>query len=148
MYFSKFDFKMFEMAYRVAEQSDFHPFHLGCVITYKGKVISTGYNQNKSHPTQKKYNKRYRHFKKGKRDATHSLHAELAALVNIPKCVQNNIDMSKCHVYIYRICSGKPLGFGNAFCCNACRHALIDAGVRHIYYTTDYGFSYTELEEE
>lgn len=146
MHFSKTDYKMFDLAHRMAEKSDFVPFHLGAVITYKGQVISRGWNKNKSHPMQCRYNDRYRKFKKGKSGPTHAIHAEMDALANIPKAVMNNIDPSKCHIYIYRICKGKPLGFGNAMCCNACRHALLDLGITKVYYTTDYGYGFIDLE--
>lgn len=146
MHFTKTDYKMFDLAHRAAEQSDFGPFKLGAVIAYKGQVISTGFNQRKSHPMQKKYNRKYRHFKKGKKGPTDSLHAEMDSILNIPRSVMYNIDITKCHIYIYRICKGKPLGYGDAFCCEACRHALMDLGIKHVYYTTDHGFSYTRLE--
>lgn len=142
---SKRDMNFFDMARRVAEQSTFEGFHLGCVITYKGRVLSSACNSNKTHPLQKYYNKRYRHFKKSKKPVKNSLHAEIASLIEIPKCVENNIDYSKCKVYIYRISPGKRLKIGMARPCAGCLAALRDKGVRTIYYTTDEGFCREEL---
>lgn len=142
--FTKKDYKFFDMARRVAEQSDFADFHLGAVLVYQGRVISTGCNSNKTHPLQKKYNK-YRHFKKSKKPIKNSLHSEIQALINVPKCVENNIDYTRCKIYIYRISPGKRYGMGIARPCAACRKALQDKGIKHIYYTGDDGnFIYEE----
>lgn len=141
---SKKDYRYFEMARKVAEQSDFKNFHLGSVLVYKGRVISTGYNTNRTHPKQKKYNK-YRHFSYSDRPVKDSLHSEMACLLNIPKCVENNIDFTQCKLYIYRISPGKRLKQGIARPCAACMQALRDKGVRTIFYTTDEGFCREEL---
>lgn len=141
---TKKDYKFFEMARKVAQESDFKNFHLGAVIVYKGRVIATGHNSNKTHPKQKKYNK-YRHFNESHKPVHNSKHAELDALVSIPKCVENNIDYTQCKIYIYRISPGKRLGQGLSSPCAGCRKALMDKGIRHLYYTTDDGFAHEEL---
>ena len=41
----------------------------------------------------------------------------MSCLVNIPKCVDLNLDYSKCKVYIYRISPGKRLQIGLARPC-------------------------------
>ena len=86
---------------------------------------------------QKKYNKKYRHFNRSSKMINDSIHAEMSCLVNIPKCVDLNLDYSKCKVYIYRISPGKRLQIGLARPCEACMNALRDKGIRKIYYTTD-----------
>lgn len=141
---SKKDYKYFEMARKVAEQSDFKNFHLGSVLVYKGRVVSTGYNTNRTHPKQKKYNK-YRHFNRSDKPVKDSLHSEMSCLLNIPKCVENNIDFTQCKLYIYRISPGKRLKTGISRPCPACMQALRDKGVRTILYTTDEGFCREEL---
>lgn len=143
--FSNQDMKMFDLARRCATESDYKSFHLGCVISYKGKIIATGHNSNKSNPIQKKYNRKYRTFRYNGKPIHDSLHAEMSALINIPKCIDINLDYSKVKVYIYRICHGKRLSMGKAAPCEACLAALRDKGVRHVYYTDDDGFVYKEL---
>ena len=48
-------------------------------------------------------------------------------------------------VYVYRICKGKPLGHGMARPCKACRNALRDMGINHLYYTGEDSFIYERL---
>ena len=143
--FTKFDYRMFEKAKEIAETSDFYPFKLGCVITYKHHIIGQGSNSNKTCPTQKYYNKRYRHFTRNGSPCVHSTHSEIAALMNIPYPVASQIDWKQVHVYIYRISKGKKSKFGLAAPCSACRNALIDKGVRHFYYTGDNSFIYERI---
>lgn len=142
---TKNDYKFFDMARRVAEQSDYKSCHVGCVIVYQGRVITSASNSNKTHPVQKKYNRKYRNFKKTDKPILDKLHSEINALVQIPKCIENNIDYSKCKVYVYRISVGKRLQIGLARPCPSCMEALRDKGVRKIYYTTDDGFAAEEL---
>ena len=74
MSFSKRDFAMFDSARRAAENSTFEGFHLGCVMAYKGRIISSGWNSKKTHPVQKKYNRKYRKFNKSQKPIVDSLH--------------------------------------------------------------------------
>lgn len=141
---SKSDYRYFDMARRVAQHSEFNTFHLGCVMVYKGSVITTGANSHKTHPKQHKYNK-YRKFRPGSKPIKDSLHAEIAALTQIPYVIDQTIDYSKVKVYIYRICPGKKLGFGNSRSCPACMAALRAKGIQHLYYTTDSGYAYERI---
>lgn len=136
---------MFDMARRVAEESDFDSFHLGCVITYKKHVIASAANSHKSHPLQKKMNKKYRKFNKSKKAVVHSGHAEILALANIPYTIKQTIDWRQVHVYVYRISRGKPLKIGLARSCPACMGAIKELGIQHLYYTTDDGYCYERL---
>lgn len=145
--FTNFDYRMFEKAKELAETSDFYPFKLGCVITYKHHIIGQGVNANKTNPKQKYYNKRYRKFSRGNgMPCIHSIHAEIAALNSIPYPVAEQIDWKQVRVYIYRVSKGHKSGHGNARCCPACRNALVDKGVRHFYYTGDDSFIYERVK--
>lgn len=145
MNFSKFDYRMFEAARKVAESSTYEGHSLGCVITYKKHIISSAANSNKSHPAQKKYNKRYRNFNKSEKPILDKGHAEMLALAEIPYPIAQSINWGEVHVYVYRICKGKPLGMGNSRPCAACEAALRDKGIRHIYYSGDSSFVYERL---
>lgn len=140
----KFDYRMFEKARQVAATSTFKQFNLGCVIAYKGHIIATGANSNKTHPTQKKYNKKYRTFNKSDKPINDSTHAEIMALSSIPYPLEHSINWREVKVYVYRVCRGKRLGQGMARPCPACMAALKDKGIKHIYYTTDDGFAMEE----
>ena len=143
--FTKFDYKMFNKARQIAETSNFESFHLGCVITYKHKIIGAASNSTKTHPMQKRYNRRYRNFKKGRKPIVDSLHAEIAALSSISYPVAQQVQWKDVSIYVYRICNGKPLGHGTARPCAACRNALRDAGIVHLYYTGEDSFIYERL---
>ena len=140
---TKFDEKMFILARKAARTSDFDTFHVGCVITYKKKIIGIGANSDKTHPMQAYYNK-YRHFNKTKNGVKHSIHAEIAAINSIPYTVGKEIDWSKVKVYIYRICKGKEGGHGLAAPCSGCRQALMDLGIQHVYYSGNGSFIYEQ----
>lgn len=146
MSFTNFELRMFDAARMEAEKSTFGHFHLGCIITYKNKIIGKGFNSDKTHPMQQKYNRRYRKFNTSRGEfVKHSVHAEIAAISNIPYVVGKEVDFSKAKIFIYRICNGKRFGYGNARPCPACMNAIRELGIRHVYFTDDDGLSYLEL---
>ena len=55
--------------------SDFPRIHIGACVVYKHKIISTGFNTQRTAPIQKKYNK-YRFLE----ESRHSCHAETMCL--------------------------------------------------------------------
>lgn len=148
MKFSKFELKMFNAAHCEAEKSDFKQFNIGCVITYKGHIIGRGHNQNKTHPMQKKYNRKYRKL----HNSSHafiqdSIHAEMDAINSIPYTTGIETDFSKAKLFVYRISPGKRLGYGKAKPCAACMEAIRKLGIKKIYYTDEDGFNYLQLED-
>jgi deoxycytidylate deaminase len=143
--FSKNDYKYFELARKAAMNSTYDGFKLGCVMVYKGHVIATGHNSDKTSPMQKKYNQKYRQFKYSGKPIRHSKHAEIAALSSIPYPLDQQIDYSRVRVYVFRIAPGLRLGQGISRPCAACTAALRDKGIRDIYYTTDDGFAHERL---
>lgn len=146
MKFTNFEKRMFLAACAEAEKSDYDRFHIGCVITYKNKIIGAGHNSNKSHPMQRKYNRRYRKFNCTKGQYIHdAVHAEIAAINSISYTTGIQVDFSKAKVFVYRICNGKELGYGNARPCAACMNAIRELGIKNVYYTDDDGLNYLEL---
>lgn len=147
MKFSNFDKRMFEKARAEAERSEYDRFRVGCVIAYKKHIIGAGRNGNKSNPMQKEYNRKYRNFNNIDGGYIHdAIHAEISAIQSIPYTVGIEVDWSKVSVYVYRICPGKPNGYGLARPCCACMNAIKDLGIKHIYYTDNAGFGYLELQ--
>ena len=57
--FRNIDYRYFDKARQIADISDYNRVHIGCVAVYQGQIIGIGCNCNKTHPTQKLYN-RYR----------------------------------------------------------------------------------------
>lgn len=146
MTLTNFDKRMFEQARLEAEKSTFGHFCTGCVITYKNKIIGRGHNSCKTHPMQQKYNKQYRSFNTDNGGfIRHSVHAEISAISSVPYIIGTNINWSKVKIFVYRICRGKRLGFGNARPCEACSHAIKDLGIRDVYFTDDAGYAYLRM---
>ena len=128
--------KYFKLAEKASEFSDCK-IKIGSVLVYKNKVLSVGYNTNKSHPIQKMYNK-YRSNSNRVFDVdkhNNGIHAEMMCLLNTKDL---DIEWSKVSIYVarrsvdklYRLC--KP--------CGACMLALKEKGVKNIYYTTPNGY--------
>lgn len=147
--FNNFEKRMFEMAKKEAELSDFDQFHVGAVITYNGNVIGRGHNSDKTHPMQKKYNKAYRVFNnQDGKPIKDSIHAEMAAVLNITYVQSLNIkNWNNVKIFIYRIAPGLPNGYGSARPCPACMHMLRDFNISNVYYTDKYGYSYLKIED-
>ena len=132
------DYRYFEKARQIASISDFSKIHLGCIAVYHGQIIGLGCNTNKTHPSQKYYNK-YREYSE---QLLPKLHAEINCINQIRHL---NINFSKVKLYIYRIRKDQP--FGMARPCPSCMAAIKDLGIKNIYYTTNDGYSYERLEK-
>ena len=108
---------------------------LGCVAVYHGTILAKGYNTDKTHTNQAKYNYlRYDH------DQIHKYcpdkcHAEL----NVLKRIQFlDIDFSKVTLFIYReYKNGSP---ALAKPCLACEKFINDLHIGKIVYTADNGY--------
>ena len=125
------DVKFFDIAKNIAKLSSFDRVKIGAIVVLKQKIISVGYNSYKTHPIQMYYN-RYRDIPN---DANHTLHAEVQALLNVPK----GIDLSHASLYTYRehiithsLAKSRP--------CPSCIEMIKKMGIKKIYYTTDDGF--------
>ena len=131
------DYKYFNKARHVASISDYKKQHIDCVAVYQGQVIGLGCNCNKTHPTQKYYNR----YRKPSDDMLPKLHAEISCINQIKHL---DINFSKVKLYIYRIRKDQPFGLSRPR--PSCMAAIKDLGIRDIYYTTNDGFSYEKLE--
>ena len=127
----------FKKASKIAEVSDFDKINIGCIAVYQGTIIGVGFNTNKTHPIQKKYN-RYRNGE----DFIPKLHAEINCLNSIRHL---DINFTKVKLYIYR--KRKTAKYGMCRPCPSCMAAIKDLGIKNIYYTTNDGYSYERLEK-
>lgn len=133
----KTDYKYFSKAKQVATISDYHKIHVGCVAVYQGQVVGMGCNCNKTHPTQKIYNK----YREQSEDMLPKLHAEINCINQIRHL---DINFSKAKLYIYRI--GNDREFRICRPCPSCMAAIRDLGIKNIYYTTNDGYVHEKLE--
>ena len=132
------DYRYFDKARQIADISDYNRIHIGCVAVYQGQVIGLGCNTNKTHPTQKFYNK-YRNLSDC---MLPKLHAEISCINQIKHL---DINFSKVKLYIYRIRKDQPFGLSRP--CPSYMAAIRDLGIRDIYYTTNDGYAYEKLEK-
>ena len=135
--FSNSDYKYFEKAHKVASISNYKKQHVGCIAVYQGQVIGLGCNSNKTHPIQQFYNR----YRIQEDSMPPKLHAEISCLNQIKHL---DINFTKVKLYIYRIRNDQPYGLARP--CPSCMAAITDLGIKHIYYTTNDGYSYECLE--
>lgn len=127
-------------ARHVSHCSTFSRARLGTVITYGNKIISVGFNQLKTSPIQKKYN-RYREGEFPPHIHNDTIHSEIDAL---NKCSFVDIDWKNVTLYV-----GREDKAGNsklAKPCPACMQAIRDRGIKKVYYTTEDGYGRINLD--
>ena len=135
--------KGFKLAKNASEFSDYSRknVHIGAVVTYKNKVVSIGWNTNKTHPCQMKYNKYREHGNEREyisNEHEPCIHAEIMALQHATRSF--NGDLSKCNIFVY---SEKKDGSTRLTRpCKACSKMLKDLNVKNIYYTTENGWQF------
>lgn len=70
------------------------------------------------------------------------VHAEMACLIVTRHL---NIDYAKCSIFVYR--EDKSGSTRLSRCCGACEQALIERGIKNLYYTTERGYNYERIGE-
>lgn len=132
---NKTDYRYFKKAKMAATISDYNKIHIGCIAVYQGNVIGIGCNTAKTHPIQKYYNKYRNSWNKNGIKPT--LHAEINCFNSIRHL---DINFQKVKLYIFRARADRE--FGMCRPCPSCMAAIKDLGIKHIYYTTNDGYSY------
>tara|TARA_B110000093_G_scaffold182929_1_gene231149 strand:+ start:1078 stop:1707 length:630 start_codon:yes stop_codon:yes gene_type:complete len=113
-----------QIAKEVATKSLLNHQH-GCVIVYKNKIVSSGYNRI-SNNNNKNYG---------------SLHAEIDAILNLVKMnkFQNKTIRNNCSLYVIRIKQGtKELKMSKP--CKKCIHKIQKYNIGQTYYSTNDSF--------
>jgi deoxycytidylate deaminase len=130
--------RFFSIAKRNADQSTYTrkgrgKIAIGSAIVKGNYVVSEGMNRKKTHVVQQRYNDLSAYFA-----PIPNIHAEVDALIK-----SKHHDLTGTEVFVYRELVNGTLG--NCRPCRACMRALKDAGVKHIYYTTEQGFHYERI---
>lgn len=113
--------------------------HIGAVVSYKGTVLAKGWNTDKTHTQQAKYNvKRYKDC--GNTYLPDKSHAELMALNKIKYL---DIDFSKIKLFVYREHFNGKLAMSRP--CPSCMAAIKNLGIKKIFYTTEDGYCHEEV---
>ena len=141
------DYYWFGVAKNIAMKSTYHHQKIGCIAVFNNKLIAQGFNQEKTHPIQKRYNA-YRDNQEDVLDALPKLHAEITCLNQL---AGKNIPYNKVKIYIYRIKINKIdknniFSVGMARPCPACMEYIKSFGIKNIYFSTNEGFAYERLE--
>lgn len=123
----------FEAAKSMAKLSDFKKCHVGAVAVCGHKIISSGYNQNKTNPVQKKLNA-YRFTA----ESPACLHAEVSCL--LPLMNRKDIDFGNVSLYVYREYQSGELAMAKP--CASCSALIRSLGIKHVYYTGDQSYVY------
>ena len=138
------DSHLFKLARECSFKSDYSGCgraRIGCVVTYHGTVLAKGFNSDRTHTSQAKYNK-WLYTDSGNRYLPSKLHSEVAALQKIKYL---DIDFSKVHVYVYRELRDGSLAMARP--CKACMAAIKKMGIKHIHYSTDSGYAYERITD-
>ena len=134
------DSHLFKIARECSLQSDYcgHA-KIGCIIVYKGCVLAKGFNTDKTHTMQDKFNV-CRYKNSGNRYLPSKCHSEIAALSKVKYL---DIEWSKVHIYVYRELKDGHIAMSKP--CAACLSAIKKMGIKHIHYTSDDGFCHEYL---
>lgn len=116
-------------ARQARDESDYRFFKMGASIFTNKKVLTTGYNINKTCPLQKKYNI-FRKFDTAQMKCC--CHAEMSALIKLRR-MYPNVKGNQLSIMIYRETANGDLAMARP--CPACEKALRDYGITDIYYT-------------
>lgn len=130
------------LAHNACYYSDFMKARLGAVLVYKGKVISVGWNSNKTSPLQRELN-RYRGYDVDSSIVRNTLHAEVACLI---KAKNLDIDWGRANIFVYRIKKDGSAGLSRP--CKGCMTFIKSLGIKNIYYTTLDGYAHEIIESD
>ena len=114
---------------------------LGCVAVYHGTILAKGFNTDKTHTGQAKYNYLRYEIDRDSKYYPDKCHAELSVLQKIKYL---DIDFSKVILFIAReYKNGSP---AMARPCLSCLAAIHESKIRTICYTTDSGYAIEHLK--
>lgn len=130
-------FKFAREASKKATYQGSHHFSpaIGAVAVYKGSIVATAWNTDKTSPLQAKYNV-YRFRDSNTLDKAH---AEMCLIQKLRWKFGDSIDWSKVHIYIYREYKDGSLGPSRP--CPSCLALIKELGIKRIAYTTEDGYA-------
>ena len=108
---------------------------IGAVAVYKGSIVATACNTNKTSPLQAKYNI-YRFRDSNTLDKAH---AEIVLIQKLRWKFGDSIEWDKVHIYLYREYKDGTLGPSRP--CPACLTLIKELGIKRIAYTTEDGYA-------
>ena len=125
---------MLHKAASLGQLSDVPTYKIGSILVFKKSVLATGYNKQKSHPLQQKYNQ----FREDYKRRGSFVHAEI-------DCLKNMRDVPKGSILFI----GRNDMQGNpAICrpCEACLCLISLYNITEIVYNTPSGYAIEQLK--
>lgn len=116
--------RMFTLAKKLACLSEYGKFKHAAVLVHHGVVLNSSSNKDKACS----FGSRFRSPKKGRA----TLHAELGAILNMPRSSTFNSD-----VYVVRVNAEGE--YRNSKPCEMCQEAMRFCGVNRVFYSTESG---------
>lgn len=108
---------------------------IGAVAIYKGSIVGTAFNSNKTSPLQAKYNiYRFRDS-----DTLDKVHAEMSLIQKLRWKFGDSINWSKVQIYLYREYKDGALAPSRP--CPSCLALIKELGIKKIAYTTEDGYA-------
>lgn len=108
---------------------------IGAVAIYKGSIVATAWNTNKTSPLQARYNI-YRFRDSNTLDKAH---AEMCLIQKLRWKFGDSIDWTKVHIYLYREYKDGKLAPSRP--CQSCLTLIKELGIKRIAYTTEDGYA-------
>ncbi len=116
--------RIFRMAKKASELSDYSQYKVGSCILYKGKVISIGFNQHfKTHPLTRLFHEEQ------------TIHAEVSSIIRL----KNKEILKDCKIVVYRQHKDGELAMSRP--CPTCIKILKFFKISQIAYTIPGGFA-------
>ena len=108
---------------------------IGTIAVYKGSIVAEAWNTNKTSPLQAKYNV----YRYNNPSLPAKLHSEISLVQKLRWKFGDSLDWSKVDIYNYREYKDGSLACSKP--CRSCMQLLAhDLKVKHIFYTTEFGY--------
>lgn len=114
---------IFNLLLASAETVDLKSHRHAAAISYKGKVLSVGKNQKKTHPMMLKYQTD---------DHKIYLHAEIDAIIKTINAHGTDI-LRRCELYVLRLTGGGNVGYSKP--CRGCQKAIDAFGIKKVFWS-------------
>jgi tRNA(Arg) A34 adenosine deaminase TadA len=137
--------RYFKFAREAAKESTYHGSHnfspaIGAVCVYKGSIVASACNSNKTSPLQAKYNV----YRYSGNNTLPKAHAETILLQRLRWKFGDSIQWDKVHIYLYREYADGTLAPSRP--CPSCMAMLREYGITKISYTTEDGYATEHLK--
>lgn len=137
--------RYFKFARKAAKESSYHGSHhfspaIGAVAVYKGSIVASACNSDKTSPLQARYNV----YRYNCNTTLPKNHAETSLLQRLRWKFGDSIQWNKVHIYLYREYADGTLAPSRP--CPSCMAMLREYGVYKISYTTEDGYATEHLK--